>query len=228
MSTHSEEIRAKLDHPVIDADGHIIETIPVFRSFFLDYVKDAGGSDIAARFEAAGGMDFDDMVLRPWSALSEQQRRDTWATRPSWWSLPAANTVDRATAHIPRLLHERLDAMGIDFAVLYPSRGLTTMSIKDDEVRQVACQALNAFNADVYFPYADRMTPVAQVPTHTPEEAVAALDHAVTQLGYKAVMINGIVHRPVGGGPPTPQDPKLPNWGSGSNERLKSFKRKLA
>ena len=44
MSTHSEEIRAKLDHPVIDAYGHIIETIPVFRSFFLDYVKDAGGS----------------------------------------------------------------------------------------------------------------------------------------------------------------------------------------
>ena len=25
--------------------------------------------------------------------------------------------------------------MGIDFAVLYPSRGLTTMSIKDDEIR---------------------------------------------------------------------------------------------
>jgi hypothetical protein len=55
---------------VVDADGHFIETIPVFRTFFLDYVKDIGGGDLAARFEAAGGIDFDDMVLRPWSALS--------------------------------------------------------------------------------------------------------------------------------------------------------------
>ena len=47
----------------------------------------------------------------------------TWTTRPPWWSLPAANTLDRATAHLPRLLDERLDDLGIDFAVLYPSRG---------------------------------------------------------------------------------------------------------
>ncbi len=220
MTTPSERIRASLDHPVIDADGHIIETLPVFRSFFLDFVKDLGGGDLAARFEAAGGMDFDDMVLRPWSALSERQRRETWATRPSWWSLPAANTIDRATAHIPRLLHARLDDMGIDFAVLYPSRGLTTMSIKDDELRQVACQALNAFNAEVYFPYADRMTPVAQIPTHTPAEALAALEHAVVGLGFKAIMINGVIHRPIGGAATAKADPRLPNWGSGTNERL--------
>ena len=215
----SLDVRARLDHPVIDADGHIIETLPVFRSFFLDFVKDIGGGELAARFEAVGGMDFDDMVLRPWSALSPQRRRESWATRPSWWSLPAANTIDRATAHIPRLLHRRLDDMGIDFAVLYPSRGLTTMSIRDDEVRQVACRALNAFNAEVYFPYADRMTPVAQIPTHTPAEALAALDHAVSELGYKAVMINGIVHRPIGT-QVAEADPRLPNWGSGSSERL--------
>ncbi|MGH7337909.1 MAG: amidohydrolase family protein, partial [Myxococcota bacterium] len=154
----SADLRARLGHPVVDADGHVIETLPVFRTFFLDYVKDVGGGDLAARFEAAGGIDFDDMVLRPWSALSEARRREIWATRPSWWSLPAANTLDRATAHLPRLLYERLDEFGIDFAVLYPSRGLTTLSILDTEVRQVACRALNAFNAEIYFPYADRMT----------------------------------------------------------------------
>lgn len=219
MSTDAAKIRSSLGHPVIDADGHVIETIPVFHSFFLDYVKDLAGGDLAARFEAAGGIDFDDMVLRPWSALSEARRREDWTTRPSWWSLPAANTLDRATAHLPRLLHERLDEMGIDFAVLYPSRALTTMSIRDAELRQVACRALNAFNAEVYFPYADRMTPVAQIPTHSPEEAVAELEHAVQELGYKATMWNGIVHRPVGHDASTP-DASLPNWGSGSGERL--------
>ena len=130
-------------------------------------------------------------------------RRDSAAScgrrGPSWWSLPAANTLDRATAHLPRLLYERLDDLGIDFAVLYPSRGLTTLSIRDAELRQVACRALNAFNAEIYFPYADRMTPVAQIPTHTPAEAIAELDHAVGRLGFKAIMINGLVHRPIGG-----------------------------
>jgi predicted TIM-barrel fold metal-dependent hydrolase len=216
--SRSARIRRALGHPVVDADGHFIETLPVFRTFFLDYVKDLGGGDLAARFEASGGMDFDSMVLRPWSALSEARRRELWATRPSWWSLPAANTLDRATAHLPRLLYERLDELGIDFAVLYPSRGLTTLSIRDAELRQVACRALNAFHAEIYFPYADRLTPVAQIPTHTPEEAVAELDHAVGRLGFKAILINGIVHRPVGAAP-TPQ-PGVPNWGSGSNERL--------
>jgi predicted TIM-barrel fold metal-dependent hydrolase len=217
--SRSDEIRTSLDHPVVDADGHLIETIPVFDAFFLDYVKDIGGGDLAARFEAAGGMDFDDMVLRPWSALTETRRREIWATRPSWWSLPAANTRDRATAHLPRLLFERLDEFGIDFAVLYPSRGLTTLSILDDELRQVACRALNAFNAEIYFPYAERMTPVAQIPMHTPEEALAELDHAVGELGFKAIMINGIVHRPVGGAA-VRSDKNVPNWGSGTHQRL--------
>ena len=105
--TRAAEIRASLDHPVIDADGHIIETIPVFHGFFLDFVAQIGGGDLAARFEASGGIDFDDMVLRPWSALSEEKRREIWATRPSWWSLPAASTLDRATAHLPKLLPRR-------------------------------------------------------------------------------------------------------------------------
>jgi predicted TIM-barrel fold metal-dependent hydrolase len=217
--SRSARIRRELGHPIIDADGHVIETLPVFRGFFLDYVRDLGGGDLAARFEASGGMDFDDMVLRPWSALSDERRRELWATRPSWWSLPAANTLDRATAHLPRLLYERLPELGIDFAVLYPSRGLTTLSISDAELRQVACRALNAFNAEVYFPYAERMTPVAQIPTHTPEEAIAELDHAVGRLGYKAIMINGVVHRPIGAGA-SPPARGVPNWGSGTSERL--------
>ena len=83
MSGDSAAIRARLGHPVIDADGHLIETIPVFHSFFVDFVKDLGGGDLARRFEAAGGIDFDDMVLRPWSALSARERRAAWTTRPT-------------------------------------------------------------------------------------------------------------------------------------------------
>jgi len=214
--TAAAKLRARLGHPVVDADGHVIETAPVFLPFFEEYVRKIGGADLVKRCRV---MDFDEMVLRPWSKLSWDERFASWATRPSWWSLPAGNTLDRATAHLPRLLYERLDDLGIDFAVLYGSRTLTTTAIQDDEVRQVACRALNAFNAEVYAPYRDRMTPAAHIPMHTPEEAIAELEHAVGTLGMKAIMINGLIHRPIGGAR-TAHDPRLPSWGSGSGERL--------
>jgi predicted TIM-barrel fold metal-dependent hydrolase len=212
-------LRAGLDHPVVDADGHFIETAPVMKDFFLDYVKDQGGAEMAGRLERSGGLDYDDTVLRPWAAMSEAERRASWVTRPPWWSLPAANTLDRATAHLPALLHERLDDFGIDFAVLYPSRTLTTTALKDEELRRVACRAVNAYHAELFAPFSDRMTPVAQIPTHSPREAIAELEHAVKVLGMKAVMLNGLVHRPIGGAAAA-VDPKRPNWGSGSSERI--------
>jgi predicted TIM-barrel fold metal-dependent hydrolase len=217
--TSASELRANLGHPIVDADGHIIETAPVFLPFFEDYVTKIAGGDMVDKFRRAGGMDFDEMVLRPWSNLSWEERKGTWATRPPWWSLPTGNSLDRATSHLPRLMYERLDDLGIDFAILYGSRTLTTTAIKDDEVRQVACRALNAFNAEVYGPYADRMTPAAHIPMNTPEEAIAELDHAVAELGFKAIMINGLVHRPIGESGAA-QDPSKPNWGSGSGDRI--------
>lgn len=228
--TRSAQIRSQLGHPVVDADGHWIETAPVMKGFFLDFVKDLGGGDLAARFEAAGGLDYDDTVLRPWSKLDDAQRREMWTTRPPWWTLPAANTLDRATAHLPQLLYERLDDFGIDFAVLYPSRTLTTPAIKEAELRQIACRALNVYHAELYGGFGDRMTPVAMIPMHTPDEGIVELDHAVGELGLKAIMINGLIHRPIGesGGsdPQTSVAPSggtpraMPNWGSGSGERI--------
>ena len=41
------DIRAKLDHPVVDADGHIIETTFAV----LDFVKQVGGPELAGRYE---------------------------------------------------------------------------------------------------------------------------------------------------------------------------------
>ncbi|MFT5695035.1 MAG: hypothetical protein ACI9QQ_001010, partial [Myxococcota bacterium] len=116
--TSASELRANLGHPIVDADGHIIETAPVFLPFFEDYVTKIAGGDMVDKFRRAGGMDFDEMVLRPWSNLSWEERKGTWATRPPWWSLPTGNSLDRATSHLPRLMYERLDDLGIDFAIL--------------------------------------------------------------------------------------------------------------
>ena len=49
----ASELRARLGHPVVDADGHYIESAPVFKHFLHDYVKEIGGGDLAKRFDQA-------------------------------------------------------------------------------------------------------------------------------------------------------------------------------
>ena len=214
----ASDVKPLLNHPVVDADGHYIETMPILKPYLIDSVRELAGADLAKRVEnGEAGLDYDETVLRPWSKLSEAEKRNNWIPRPPWWSLPAANTLDRATAQIPKLMASRLDDLGIDFAVMYPSRTLTATAIKDTDLRRATCRSLNKFYAEVYKPYADRMTPVAQIPTHTPEEAIAELEYAVS-LGFKAVMINGLVHRPLEA--TTKDSGNRPNWGSVAGTRI--------
>ena len=39
-------LRAKLDHPVIDGDGHLIEAAPLFN----DYLRQVGGAELVERY----------------------------------------------------------------------------------------------------------------------------------------------------------------------------------
>jgi hypothetical protein len=177
------EIRARLDHPVIDADGHTVE----FEPAFLDHLKHVGGADIVERYTSRlhGGS------RAQWYAQSLEARREHRTLRPPWWALPTKNTLDRATATLANLLRERLDDLGIDFTILYPTRGLSFVHLHNDEMRRATCRALNLFHADIFREHADRMTPAAVIPMHTPEEAIEELEYAVKDLGLKAAMIAG-------------------------------------
>jgi len=193
----SEQVRAQLDHPVIDVDGHLQEITPLLRDEVLDRARSLGGPRLAQRV-ADTPLTYDEGTARSrWFDLTEEERRDAWAVCPAWWAMPT-DTRDRATAYLPSLLYERLDEMGIDFSVLYPSLGLSLVGIADDEVRQLACRVYNDTYAELYRPYADRLTPVAVLPTVTPAEAIDELEHAVGELGAKAVAI-GHVRRAVPG-----------------------------
>ncbi len=178
----SAKVRARLNYPIIDADGHTVELTPVV----LDYMKEIGGTDILKKV-------WDRANLTHWT--SPEERRDNWVPLKTWWGLPP-RTLDRATAHLPRLLYERLDDMGIDFAVQYPSFGLGLPRIEDRETRLVACRAYNTYLSAAYREYADRMTPAAVIPMHTPQEAIDELQYAVKVLGLKVIMIS-LVSRPI-------------------------------
>jgi predicted TIM-barrel fold metal-dependent hydrolase len=182
-------IRARLDHPIVDSDGHIIEYLPLVR----DLVVELAGDDVAKRFDlvVASG--------RLTQSLSATQRRELALMRIPWWGIPTRNTLDRATAMLPRLLHERLDEIGIDVAVVYPTYGLTAIHLADDELRQATSRAFNTYVAEVYAPYRDRLLPVACIPTFTPEEAVVELRYAVQELGLRAAMLGGAIPRPYEG-----------------------------
>lgn len=204
-ATRSRRVRARLDHPVIDADGHLVEFLPPIE----DYVRKIGGSDYGVRFTDWGGGHAPEDVAA---------RRDTRTTWLSSWFVPTRNTLDRATAALPRLLHQRMDDLGLDFTVLFPSLTLDSgLGIEvfrrrgggavggawrpgadhfDRELRRVTRRAYNAYRADICAEFRDRMTPVATLDLTTPADAVEDLDHVVQELGYKAVMISA-VRRPV-------------------------------
>ena len=97
---------------------------------------------------------------------------------------------------MPALMYERLDEFGLDFAILYPTSGLGIPRIADDEARIAASRAFNIYQAELFAPFSDRMTPAAVIPMHSPEEAIAELEHAVGELGLKVVMLNSMIERP--------------------------------
>jgi predicted TIM-barrel fold metal-dependent hydrolase len=204
MTETSAEIRKRLPHPVIDIDGHMAEYFPQLAPYVEREGLSLAHPSMQRMLPPYGG------ATRTWYEQTPEERAATRTPRGPWWSSPAARTIDLATALLPGLLYERLDELGLDFSVVYPSLGLVFLHTPDDRYRQGTCRALNRMNAETFAPYADRLAPVAAIPMHTPEEAVAELDYAVRVLGFKAVLCAGYVQRPFGA--LADKDPDVSNY----------------
>jgi predicted TIM-barrel fold metal-dependent hydrolase len=199
-ASKSRQIRARLNHPIIDSDGHTIEN----RHVLAEYIKSESGSKTAERFITsvgaytnlqAAGLSPEGSWVIPGESLAKA--RDRRITRGPWWGLPAANTLDRATAMLPKLLYERLDDLGLDYSVLYTTTGFTLIGIEDEELRRASCHALNRMRADMTAGFGDRLTAAAVIPMHTPAEAIEELEFAVRELGMKSAMVASFVKRPI-------------------------------
>ncbi len=190
MGESAAEIRRRLRHPVIDIDGHMAEHFPTLAPYLDQEGLSLDHPSFRRLLPPHGGAD------RSWHEQTPAERAATRTPRGPWWSSPARRTIDLATALFPELLYERLDELGFDFGVVYPSLGLVFLHTADDRYRRGACRALNRANAETFAPFADRLTPVAAIPMHTPDEAVAELEYAVSGLGFKAVLCAGYVQRP--------------------------------
>jgi predicted TIM-barrel fold metal-dependent hydrolase len=183
----ARELRARLNHPVVDADGHWLEYLPVMREQFRKIGGDAAVDGLAAAASRAPG------ALR--QTLAERRHRRIGME--AFWASPSENVLDRATAMLPRLMHERLDELGIDLSVVYPTTGLSFHRQPDTRLRRAICRAYNVFTADQFRGLEDRILPAAIIPMWTPDEAIEELEHAVTQLGFRVVMLGGLMRRPI-------------------------------
>jgi predicted TIM-barrel fold metal-dependent hydrolase len=186
MAESSRDVRRSLDHPVLDVDGHVIEFMPAV----LPYLREALGPKL-----------FDRYVNEP-SPIAKilgadvQTRIRQRTPQSAWWGTPAENTRDLATGALPGLLYERFEELGLDYSVLYPTKGFGIAGIADQDMRIGVCRGFNMFYADVYGAYRDRMTAAGVIPMHTPEEAIAELEHC-KQLGLKAIGFPEGVIRPI-------------------------------
>lgn len=190
MTTSSYEIRCKLDHPVIDADGHTSEFLPAFG----EYLKDVGiTTDFNKLFKGVLGATAD------WYEHTPAERARKHLTKSPWWTRPMRDARDRAAASFPRYLRERMDEFGCDVSVIYPSTALAFLQLPDAELRVGACRAVNRYHRDAFEGCTDRLIPVAAVPAHTPQEGITELEYAVGELGYRAVCIPSYIPRPVPG-----------------------------
>jgi predicted TIM-barrel fold metal-dependent hydrolase len=182
-------IRSRLDHPVIDADGHSLEFLPAVR----DHLRELAGESMARKFDGVFN------AGRLSRQLSVDQQRSLGVFRMTWWGFPTLHTRDRAAAVLPRLLYERLDELGIDFAFVYPTLGGAALVLDEAEPREALSTAFNAYYAEAFSGLGDRLCHAALVPMHAPEEAIRVLDHAVQVLGMKAAVFAGHVLRPLPG-----------------------------
>jgi predicted TIM-barrel fold metal-dependent hydrolase len=185
--TEARKLRARLSHPIIDADGHWIEYGPVMKEEF----RRIGGAAAAEAFEVASQRVPGALRM----SLAERRRRRVG--QEAFWSSPSENVLDRATAMLPRLMYERLDDLGIDFCVVYPTAGLSFHRMQDTRLRRAICRSYNVYTAEQFRGLGDRVVPAAIIPMYTPEEALEELEFAVRQLGYKVVMVGGLMRRRV-------------------------------
>jgi predicted TIM-barrel fold metal-dependent hydrolase len=188
VGSRSAAIRARMDHPIIDADGHMLEHVPTLDS----YIRREG---IAAGFDGLGVCPLVDA-----DRIAERSRLH--GAFMDSWSIPARQTRDLATATLPSLLYERMDELGLDFAVVYPTFGPGFTHLPDEHLRRGSCRALNRYSAEVFADFADRLTPAAAIPMTTPEEAIDELEFAVGTLGLKAALIAAYTIRPLESGEP--------------------------
>jgi len=104
-SGHSPRaIREQLRHPIIDCDGHWLES----HAMLAEYIGDIGGDKLAQAY-----IDTRKTEVSPkWYTASNEERMKQRMRRRAWWHFPA-NAKQQAIFRLPKFFNENMDEMGI-------------------------------------------------------------------------------------------------------------------
>src|SRR3989442_5537542 len=180
--TEARKLRSRLSHPIIDADGHWAEFAPHMREEFRRI-----GGDAAVEALAMASARIPNSL-----SMSVAERRRRRIGQEAFWFLPTRNTLDRATAMMPRLLYERLDDLGLDFCVVYPTAGLGYYPLTPDRLPPALCRAYNAVTAHQFPPFNERIISPPIIPMYTPQETIQDLDFATPPPGIHGSIMRSL------------------------------------
>lgn len=183
---------------VIDADGHVEETLP----------------DLVAAIPSGMRDSAPHLVTESGGIVTYRIERELWRSKyPFPGGLQnhvSAGGVRREGGRDPKVRLRVLDEEGIDAAVLYPSVGLMFGLIEHADIAAALCGAYNDWLARYCATDPNRLIGVALLPQQDPGLAAAELERAVTT--YKFV---GGVMRPNRIGGRTVDDPDFDVlWGT--------------
>ena len=136
---------------------------------------------------------------RDWHALTPEERAERRvAARPVVERRPQHDDRPRHRAVPPTCSTSGSTSSGIDFSVVYPSLGLVFLHTSTTSATAAARAARSTASTPRRSPpFADRLIPVAAIPMHTPDEAVAELEYAVRRSASRRCCAPGYVQRPI-------------------------------
>ena len=174
---------------MIDADGHAIEYLPWCATSCANRrVTKPGRGDGLVRAAAP----------RPSAGCRPNRCARAGLIRTSWWGLPTRNTLDRAPRSCPTCSRRGSGARHRPRDPV-PDLRVVSAALDDAAIRLPMARAFNTFYSEAFRDHSETLTPVGIIPMHTPEEAIAELDHATGELGLKAFMFGGPISRPAPG-----------------------------
>jgi predicted TIM-barrel fold metal-dependent hydrolase len=177
------EIRKNIKHPIVDCDGHWREWQPVFE----EYIREIGGNGIADDYLKAKGKR---SVQDNWYTASPEERHNKRLRRSTAWGNPSQSVLNYGTTKLPRLMRSRLDDLGIDFSIIYPTSAMGIIGIRNEAMRKAATRAFNTMTADIFSEMKDRFAPVAFISNHSVQEAIDEVTHIRKELGMRAIVMH--------------------------------------
>jgi len=96
FANKAAKVRSEAGHPIIDADGHLVELGPVLDDELLAYLEETGGRRLRDRYLAGAVKPFDTSTAL--AGRGHPAVREQWLAMPSWWGWQTRNVRDRAPA----------------------------------------------------------------------------------------------------------------------------------